>query len=270
MDNHLGSEHPTECIASDILWLNRRGEDVVLPHCPCVCSRQVVKDDGLGSEETQWVRVSNVVSSLLQMSISFKKACLYILSFRKSLSLSLPALFSGRLTAGHSFLLPLQILDSCMECVINDVGEEIVHGPQNEEEEAELAAALSKWPMGDLYALCVGCGSGLCSKCMGPGKYFPNAIETDNVVGAGRTGFQVKPESHFRYFVCHDCADDKERYVCCFVCMVLSLYAFLVYDYTMHVQAEVFMGHPQLSEATAYSQPSVHVEDVYNNAAPSP
>ena len=100
-----------------------------------------------------------------------------------------------------------------MECVIQDVGEEIVYGPRDEEQEAELAATLNKWPTGDLYALCVGCGSALCEKCMSPDKYFPNAIEEDDVSKAGRTGFNVKSESEFRYFVCHDCADDKERYV---------------------------------------------------------
>ena len=192
MDNHLGSEHPAQCIASDILWLNRRGEDVIPAHCPCVCSRQVVVENGSGSEETQWVRVSSVVSSLLRVFDS---------------------LLSGRVTAGDGVLLHLQILDSCMECVINDVGQEIVYGPRNEEQEAELAAALNKWPTGDLYALCVGCGSALCKRCMGSGRYFPNAIEADDIPGPGRTGFQVKTASEYRYFVCHDCADDKERYV---------------------------------------------------------
>ena len=66
MDNHLGSEHDTECIASDVLWLDKHGHDFVPKHCPCVCSRQVVMDNGSGSEETKWVRVCNVVSNLLQ------------------------------------------------------------------------------------------------------------------------------------------------------------------------------------------------------------
>ncbi|DBA87257.1 hypothetical protein WJX77_004079 [Trebouxia sp. C0004] len=132
LDNHLGSEHPTECIASAVLWLNRRGGDVVPEHCPCVCSRQVVLDNGYGSEETRWVRVCNVVSNLLQVFAIF-----------------LP----GSLTADTSSLLRLQILDQCMECVIKDVGEEVVYGPRDEEQEAQLVAALSKWPTGDLYAL---------------------------------------------------------------------------------------------------------------------
>lgn len=91
----------------------------------------------------------------------------------------------------------------------------------------ELAAALNKWPTGNHYALCVGCGSALCSKCMGSNKYFPNEIEVDNV--PGRTGFQVNADSmsEYRYFVCHDCIDDKERYVltaaCCSVCMHTAL-----------------------------------------------
>ncbi|DBA87258.1 TPA: hypothetical protein ACH3X1_004321 [Trebouxia sp. C0004] len=48
---------------------------------------------------------------------------------------------------------------------------------------------------------------------MGSGKYFPDEIVVDNVPGAGRTGFQVKAASlsEYRYFVCHDCVDDKER-----------------------------------------------------------
>ena len=102
-----------------------------------------------------------------------------------------------------------------------------MYGPRDEEEEAELAAALNKWPTGNHYALCVGCGSALCSKCMGSNKYFPNEIELDNVLG--RTGFQVKADStsEYRYFVCHDCIDDKERYVltaaCCSVCMHTAL-----------------------------------------------
>lgn len=80
MDNHLGSEHPAECIASDVLWLNKRGEDVIADHCVCVCSRLVCSgqavrewrenmENGSGFEdpETEWVRVSNVVSYMLQV-----------------------------------------------------------------------------------------------------------------------------------------------------------------------------------------------------------
>ena len=103
MDNHLGSEHDIECIASDVLWLDRRGDDFVPEDTPCVCFRQVVLDNGSGSEETRWVRVCNVVSNLLKVLVS---------------------LLQGPLTAINSSLLYLQELDTCMECVINDVGEE--------------------------------------------------------------------------------------------------------------------------------------------------
>lgn len=58
MEQHLGEDHTTMCLVSDILWLNTRGEDVIPEDCSSASSRQICKQDGT----IVWVRVSTVVS----------------------------------------------------------------------------------------------------------------------------------------------------------------------------------------------------------------
>lgn len=58
MELHLGEEHTTRCLVSDILWLNTRGEDVIPEECSSASSRQISKHDGT----RVWVRVSTAVS----------------------------------------------------------------------------------------------------------------------------------------------------------------------------------------------------------------
>lgn len=149
-------------------------------------------------------------------------------------------------------LVHLQVINCCAEHVINDVGPEIFYDEtRDEQQEALLVDALNKWPTDKNYAFCVVCGLSICSDCMG-NKYFPNTILTDNTPRRKHfTGFQVKAVPLHRYFVCHDCADDKDRYACLLLpcCMLL-----LFLSCCAHVQVEVGLDHPQLAEAVACAQ----------------
>ena len=95
-----------------------------------------------------------------------------------------------------------------MECVIREVGQDFVYGPRSAKQDAQLDAVLDKYPTDSKYGFCVGCGSPICTKCMG-NKYFPDAIEAADTI----TGFQVKASHGYKYFVCHDCGDNRDRYV---------------------------------------------------------
>ena len=111
----------------------------------------------------------------------------------------------------------LQILNCCVEHLIKDVGPAAVYGLRDgscdEQQEAEVVAALDRSPTNKKAAFCVACGLSICSECMGK-KYFPNQItrvldktpRTKNY-----TGFQVNADPPMRYFVCNDCSGDYER-----------------------------------------------------------
>ena len=110
----------------------------------------------------------------------------------------------------------LQILDCCVEHLIRDVGPGAVYGLRDgscdEQQEAQLVAALDRAPAEKNAAFCVACGLSICSECMG-NKYFPHQIIEDKTPRTKNyTGFQVKvAKPPLRYFVCNDCAGDTER-----------------------------------------------------------
>ena len=102
-----------------------------------------------------------------------------------------------------------------MEHLIKDIGPGAVYalrdGSCDEQQEAQLVAALERSPAEKKAAFCVACGLSICSQCMGH-KYFPNQIIEDKTPRTKNyTGFQVKADPPQRYFVCNDCADDYER-----------------------------------------------------------
>lgn len=147
--------------------------------------------------------------------------------------------------------------DCCVEHLVAAAGEDVAFSG-DKQQLCEIDEFHQPTDAKD-FAYCVVCGVSLCKLCMGD-KYFPKTIHVRSKAGDSKeTGFEVKSSPQCGCFVCHDCFEDKERYVH----TLLGNQGLCVYSivHALCLQAQVGMDDTRLPEAPADPQPQGFVED---------